>query len=159
MPAGNREKLRKVTTANQIISATAVASTAGGITTAITVVGLPITVTCSVISGVTRVTSISLTAYSKALHDVLKKRSELLLREAKFKLQMMQGSELYNNVLSKEDMKRAEYDSWIVGKVIDVARPAESKTSMAVSRWLQRKSRIEFTIKVDVNIRCDNNDA
>ena len=79
----NKNNFNRISIANYSVSSIAVGSATTGIVTAITVIGLPITVVASALSGVLGVTSIILTSFQKKYHKESIKEKELYAKISK----------------------------------------------------------------------------
>ena len=79
----NKNNFNRISIANYSVSSIAVGSATTGIVTAITVIGLPITVIASALSGVLGVTSIVLTSFQKKYHKESIKEKELYAKISK----------------------------------------------------------------------------
>ena len=79
----NKNNFNRISIANYSVSSIAVGSATTGIVTAITVIGLPITVIASALSGILGVTSIVLTSFQKKYHKESVKEKELYTKFSK----------------------------------------------------------------------------
>ena len=79
----NKNNFNRISIANYSVSSIAVGSATTGIVTAITVIGLPITIVASALSGVLGVTSIILTSFQKKYHKESVKEKELYAKISK----------------------------------------------------------------------------
>ena len=61
----NKNKFNRISVANYTISSIAVGSATTGIVTAVTIIGLPVTIAASAVSGALGLTSIILTSFKK----------------------------------------------------------------------------------------------
>ena len=64
----NESKFNKISVANYSLSSVAIGSATTGIVTAITIIGLPVTIAASVVSGVLGITSVILTSFQERYH-------------------------------------------------------------------------------------------
>ena len=74
----NKNNFNRISIANYSVSSIAVGSATTGIVTAVTVIGLPITVVASALSGILGVTSIVLTSFQKNTIESLLKRKNCI---------------------------------------------------------------------------------
>ena len=79
----NKNKFNRISVANYTISSIAVGSATTGIVTAVTVIGLPVTIAASAVSGALGITSIILTSLKKIYHQEYIKEKELYTRLCK----------------------------------------------------------------------------
>ena len=73
----NKGKFNKIAVANTSVSSIAVGSATTGIVTAVTVIGLPVTIAASALSGALGITSIILTSFQKRYYKESVKDKEL----------------------------------------------------------------------------------
>ena len=79
----NKNKFNRISVANYSVSSIAVGSATTGVVTAVTVIGLPVTIAASVVSGVLGITSIVLTSFQKKYHNESVKEKELYTKISK----------------------------------------------------------------------------
>ena len=73
----NKNKFNRISVANYTISSIAVGSATTGIVTAVTIIGLPVTIAASAVSGALGITSIILTSLKKKYQQEYIKEKEL----------------------------------------------------------------------------------
>ena len=73
----NKTKFGRVSIENYSVSSIAVGSATTGIVTAVTIIGLPVTIAASVVSGVLGITSIILTSFQKIYYKESVSEKEL----------------------------------------------------------------------------------
>ena len=103
-------RARDISTANQVIAGIALTTGGTSIATALTVVGLPVTITTSVISGITGITSFILVKIGKSTKADAKKYNQIihLITECKSKLNQILGISMNSqNQLSDQDFINA----------------------------------------------------
>ena len=79
----NKNNFNRISIANYSVSSIAVGSATTGVVTAITVIGLPVTIVASALSGILGVTSIVLTSFQKKYHKESVKEKELYAKISK----------------------------------------------------------------------------
>ena len=79
----NKNNFNRISIANYSVSSIAVGSATTGVVTAITVIGLPVTIIASALSGVLGVTSIILTSFQKKYHKESIREKELYAKISK----------------------------------------------------------------------------
>ena len=105
----NKNKFNRISVANYTISSIAVGSATTGIVTAVTVIGLPVTIAASAVSGVLGITSIILTSLKKKYQQEYIKEKELytMLCKAITDIDILIGVGLDKNVqeISEDEFK------------------------------------------------------
>ena len=79
----NKNKFNRISVVNYSVSSIAVGSATTGVVTAVTVIGLPVTIAASVVSGVLGITSIVLTSFQKKYYNESVKEKELYTKISK----------------------------------------------------------------------------
>ena len=97
----NKNKFNKIAIANYSVSSIAVGSATTGVVTAITIIGIPVTVAASVLSGVLGATSIILTIFQKKYHKESVKEKELytIISKAITDIDLLIGVGLDKNIM------------------------------------------------------------
>ena len=105
----NKNKFNRISVANYTISSIAVGSATTGIVTAVTVIGLPVTIAASAVSGALGLTSIILTSLKKKYQQEYIKEKELytMLCKAITDIDILIGVGLDKNVqeISEDEFK------------------------------------------------------
>ena len=105
----NKNKVNRISVANYTISSIAVGSATTGIVTAITIIGLPVTIAASAVSGALGLTSIILTTLKKKYQQEYIKEKELytMLCKAITDIDILIGVGLDKNVqeISEDEFK------------------------------------------------------
>ena len=105
----NKNKFNRISVANYTISSIAVGSATTGIVTAVTIIGLPVTIAASAVSGALGITSIILTSLKKKYHQEYIKEKELytMLCKAITDIDILIGVGLDKNVqeISEDEFK------------------------------------------------------
>ena len=105
----NKNKFNRISVANYTISSIAVGSATTGIVTAVTIIGLPVTIAASAVSGALGLTSIILTSLKKKYQQEYIKEKELytMLCKAITDIDILIGVGLDKNVqeISEDEFK------------------------------------------------------
>ena len=105
----NKNKFNRISVANYTISSIAVGSATTGIVTAVTIIGLPVTIAASAVSGELGLTSIILTSLKKKYQQEYIKEKELytMLCKAITDIDILIGVGLDKNVqeISEDEFK------------------------------------------------------
>ena len=105
----NKNKFNRISIANYTISSIAVGSATTGIVTAVTIIGLPVTIAASAVSGALGLTSIILTSLKKKYQQEYIKEKELytMLCKAITDIDILIGVGLDKNVqeISEDEFK------------------------------------------------------
>ena len=105
----NKNKFNRISVANYTISSIAVGSATTGIVTAVTIIGLPVTIAASAVSGALGITSIILTSLKKKYQQEYIKEKELytMLCKAITDIDILIGVGLDKNVqeISEDEFK------------------------------------------------------
>ena len=105
----NKNKFNQISVANYTISSIAVGSATTGIVTAVTIIGLPVTIAASAVSGALGLTSIILTSLKKKYQQEYIKEKELytMLCKAITDIDILIGVGLDKNVqeISEDEFK------------------------------------------------------
>ena len=105
----NKNKFNRISVANYTISSIAVGSATRGIVTAVTIIGLPVTIAASAVSGALGLTSIILTSLKKIYQQEYIKEKELytMLCKAITDIDILIGVGLDKNVqeISEDEFK------------------------------------------------------